>query len=1062
MQRKTPLWGATVVVGNTTEGTSTDINGYFTIQANPEEELIFSYIGFEDATYTVTQDSIQEINIVLEEVAEALAEVFLTGYRKIDKRKSSSSIVTIKGADIEPVGNFTLDNMLQGKVAGLQVLGGTSTPGATTKIRIRGSSSILGSREPVWVVDGVILEDPVPLNPSQLNSLDNLNLIGNAISFINPEDIERIDVLKDASATALYGVRAANGVIVITTKKGEKGPTKIGYSTNMTLTTRPTYNQVNRMNSKDRVAVSKEIEERGLNFTIYPSRISYEGLLQDFNEKLISKAEFLNKIKALEEQNTDWFDELFRTSFSQRHSFNISGSDGKSGYYASISNFDNPGTAKYNNVNQTNALLKINTKINDELEIGIQGRIASSTKEYQHSDIDIFQYAWGASRALPLRNKNGDLTFYNRTRATIEAEGGTFLKYNILNELDNSGREIKSESFNLIGNLNYKITPDLNLSSVLSYNKSNTREEEFFNNKTFFAAKLRGIGLNDPYSKTEDFREDFEEKSELPFGGILENDINNQYNYSARADLTFDKTFLEIHSVNSSVGTEFRANQYSGIKTKQYGYLPDRGKTFFTPNLEKYEAFRRILRDNKDIVTDKIDKVASFYGTFSYGFDQRYILNFNIRSDASNQFGQDARTKFLPVWALSGRWNIIEEDFLKNVSWLDNLALRASFGLQGNVVSSPYLIAKALEPNKETGENLTEITNYENPNLTWEKTQTIDIGLDMAFLNNRVNITIDYYQKKGTDVVGNIVVSPTTGNTTVVANGGTLENTGMDFALNIEAMKTKDFLWQIGINGAKNTNKMTDIGLPLYNYTDYLNGNKSISGEAIGTFYSYKFDGLDTLGLPTFKNTDESEIGNLSRDEYYKKVLVKSGSRIPTIEGGFSTTFRYKNWGLSANFTYSLGSTVRLAPLYNNSGQELPQPEQNFSNEFVDRWQKRGDEKTTNIPVLSGEKLLFDENNERKYPLANNLWQMYNYSDIRTAPGDFLRIRTLSLQYRLDKSLVQKLNLTAINVRLDANNLYTFKSAKLKNQAPDRIPVNAGTGAIPIATSFALGVNINF
>ena len=235
--------GATVVVKNTTEGTSTDVNGYFTIQANSEEELIFSYIGFEDFVYTVTQDSLQEINILLEEKTEALAEVYLTGYQKIDKRKSASSIVAIKGKDIEPVGNFTLDNMLQGKVAGLQVLGGTSTPGATTKIRIRGSSSILGSREPVWVVDGIIIEDPVPLEPSQLNSLDNVNLIGNAISFINPEDIERIDVLKDASATALYGVRAANGVIVITTKKGKKGPVRINYSANLTLTERPLYNK---------------------------------------------------------------------------------------------------------------------------------------------------------------------------------------------------------------------------------------------------------------------------------------------------------------------------------------------------------------------------------------------------------------------------------------------------------------------------------------------------------------------------------------------------------------------------------------------------------------------------------------------------------------------------------------------------------------------------------------------------------------------------------------------------------------------------------------------------
>ena len=834
-----PIVGASVIVKNTTEGTSTDVNGYFTIQANSEDELIFSYIGFEDATYIVNQDSIQEINIILKEKAETLAEVYLTGYQKIDKRKSASSIVAIKGEDIEPVGNFTLDNMLQGKVAGLQVLGGTSTPGAATKIRIRGSSSILGSREPVWVVDGIILEDPVPLEPSQLNSLDNLNLVGNAISFINPEDIERIDVLKDASATALYGVRAANGVIVITTKKGKKGPVRINYSTNMTLTERPSYNQMNRMNSKERVAVSKEIEERGLNFYVSPAKIGYVGLLQDFNARLITKAEFLNRVKTLEEQNTDWFDELFRTSFSQRHNLSISGSDGKSGYYASVSNLDNAGTTKYNNFNQTNALLKINTQINDKLEMGIQGRMATSIREYQHSTIDIFQYAWGTSRTLPLRNKNGDLTFYNKDYATSFPEDGVKpLQYNIINELDNSGREVKSESFNLIGNLNYEIIPELNFSSLLSYNESNTHQAEFFNDKTYLAAKQRTLNLGEP------FPDDFYEDSTLPFGGILSDNTSNQYNYSVRSDLTFDKTFFDLHSINSSLGTEFRSNNYSGIQTKQYGYLPDRGKTFFIPNLEKYTGLRDELKRNTDKVTDNINNVISFYGTFSYGFDERYILNFNIRSDASNQFGQDSKTKFLPIWALSGRWNIMEETFLDEVFWLNNLALRASFGLQGNVVGSPHLIARVLAPDLTSGTNLTEITNFENPNLTWEKTQTTNIGLDMAFLNNRVNITIDYYQKKGTDIINDIAVSPTTGNTSVTANGGTIKNSGVDFALNINAIKTKDFLWQVSINGANNINEMTDIGHPIYNYTNYLNGNSPIPGEAIGTFYSYKFDGF--------------------------------------------------------------------------------------------------------------------------------------------------------------------------------------------------------------------------
>ena len=275
-----PLPGVSVVVKNTTAGVATDIEGKFEIRLNSGEEiLVFSFVGMRTQEVKANKDNLY---VVMESVAELMQEVIVkTGYQNIEKRKLSSSVFTIDGDLVREGAALGLDNMLQGKIPGMNVMGSSSTPGAATKIRIRGSSTISGNREPLWVVDGFILEDPVQISAEELNSLDNVNLIGNAISSLNPQDIERIDVLKDASATAIYGVKAANGVIVITTKKGKIGKPRVRYSMNLSVNERPEYDGLYRMNSKDRIEVSKEIEQRGLSFGTPPARVSYEGALLD-------------------------------------------------------------------------------------------------------------------------------------------------------------------------------------------------------------------------------------------------------------------------------------------------------------------------------------------------------------------------------------------------------------------------------------------------------------------------------------------------------------------------------------------------------------------------------------------------------------------------------------------------------------------------------------------------------------------------------------------------------------------------------------------------------------
>ena len=321
-----PVPGVSVIIKGTVTGTATDANGNFQIKVSENSVLLFSFVGMEVKSVLVESDA--PITVVMKEVVNEMDEVVITGFQTVKKRESTSSIVTLKAEDfMEPIGT-SIDQMLQGKVPGMSVMQMTSTVGAAPKIRIRGSSTIIGNREPVWVLDGVVLQDPVPLDATELNSMDRVNLIGNAISGLNPEDIERIDILKDASATALYGTKAANGVIVITTKRGKIGTPSIRYSTSMSFVGRPSYDNLFLMDSKERIEVSEEIYRRGLQFVGFsPTNAGFEGALYQLYNGGIDQKQFSEQVQKMKETNTDWFDLLFRNSFSHQHTFSLSGAN---------------------------------------------------------------------------------------------------------------------------------------------------------------------------------------------------------------------------------------------------------------------------------------------------------------------------------------------------------------------------------------------------------------------------------------------------------------------------------------------------------------------------------------------------------------------------------------------------------------------------------------------------------------------------------------------------------------------------------------------------------------
>lgn len=1048
-----PLPGVSVVVKGTVTGVATDNEGRFEIRLNAGEEvLMFSFIGMRSQEVKVGKS---DLYVVMESVAELMQEVIVTtGYQNIEKRKLSSSVFTVDGDLVKEGAALGLDNMLQGKIPGLNVMGSTSTPGAATKIRIRGSSTISGNREPLWVVDGFILEDPVQISAEELNSLDNVNLIGNAISSLNPEDIERIDVLKDASATAIYGVKAANGVIVITTKKGKLGKPRITYSMNLSINERPEYDGLYRMNSKERIEVSKEIEQRGLPFGYQPARVSYEGALMDLYDRVITYDEFLKRVKRLEEVNTDWFDIIYRTSFSQKHNISISGATERINYYFSGAFQNTPATVRGTGVKQFNGLMKLGVSLLSNLKVELQIRASTDDKDYLHSSVSPYSYAYKTSRAIPAYNEDGTLAYYNRTQGFEQP-----LVYNILNEMEHTGRKVEGSNINFNANVRWEIIPKLRLTGALSYSRANTDEKEWFDEQSYYAAQLRdyNYGLELPSSEVWQ-----EERCKLPYGGGLRNTDTRNMAYTARAQVDYSFNFLTDHEVTVVAGTEARSSKYKGLSAIQYGYLPDRGEKFVVIDPVQWPKYGDLVRQNPNKITNTLTNVMSWYGTFTYAYKRRYIVNFNVRADGSNKFGQDKSNRFLPVWSASARWNVHEESFLKNIMWLNLFAFRGSYGVQGNVSpdQTPNLLVQLGSFDAVSKQYISQLSKLPNPMLRWEKTTSYNLGIDFAFWDNRISGSVEVYQKKGKDQIISKAVSTTTGSSTMSLNAGNLENKGYEVVLNLIPIQTKNITWALNMNGARNVNRVTKSGITTdYGYKEYLNGVAVIPGEALNTFYSYKFDKLDGNGLPTFKDTEETD--GITQEEMFRKVFSHSGTRIPDITGGFGTSVSYKNLTVGGFFSYSLGTKIRLNDLYSDTGQKLPQPQQNMNKAFVDRWRTSGDENRTLIPVLSVDPMkMYGYGVDRTIEIADNGWEMYNKSDLRVASGNYLRLKNLYLRYRLSEKICHKVYAKSINLKFEATNLWLLADKKLKGQDPEQLAL--GGASTPPTSSYTFGLDITF
>lgn len=1087
-----PLPGVAILLKGTSIGTVTDHEGMFKFPAVKTDDpiLVFSFIGMKRLEMKGIADKPMEVK--LEEDAQELDEVVSFGYYKVDKRHMTSSVTSLKADDIMMPGVSTIDQMLEGHVPGMIFMQNSGQVGASPKLKIRGTTTLLGNQAPLWVVDGVILTDPVNVDPTTINDLDFVNLLGNAISGLNPDDIDQIDVLKDASATAIYGPKASNGVIVITTKKGKVGKPAVSYSVSGTYRRRPRYTDraVNVMNSEERIAYSREVVKSRLQMPNLKSWVGYESAYYDYSQGNLTYDQFLKEVRRMETVNTDWMGILMQDTYSHNHSLNVSGGTENIRYYASIGYMDELGNLRGEQNKRYSGMMNLNLNYNKfTMSFGLNGNMQK--KEYTPNEVGLADYAYNTSRSVAAYDEEGALFYYQRLdKNASDDEDHSF---NMINERKNSFDHISTSQIGVNVSLGYRVLPPLKTEMFFSYNVSNTDENVYFGEESWYISNLKKIkvetGLPSPLSV-------------CPSGGELRiNDTKNE-SYSLRGSLTFNKMLDHDHNhqLTASLIGELSSSKYTGFRITKRGYLKDRGMAFDAVDIRKdnYSWYIDWLMTEEALgkMTDNLTNLVGLIGSVSYSYKDSYILNANMRIDASNKFGDASNDRLLPIWSVSGRWNM-HENLLRNWNWINLFALKMSFGYQGNMSAqdSPRLIIQKKGTNNFFNEYYSLIDRYPNPNLRWEKTSTYNVDLEFSMFRNKLRGSFGYYYRYTKDAFMQKKVSMVNGVENYTVNAGNLRNQGFEFTFNFTPINTmlssaalkggkRGFVWRLDPNFGSVFNQLIDKVKPkdkvLQNeitYSDYLKGNVHIAGRPVNTFYSYKFKGLNPEnGAPLFHDIDryvkdgDEEIdmadvyNNMTKEEVFSTVMERSGCREPFLQGGISNYFGWRNLGLSFNLAYSIGSKVRLFKMYPTAGN-ITGPEKNLRREFTRRWQRPGDEEHTNVPgILTGD--AWKESispwwKDRSYRFAGNIWEMYDNSNIRVVSGDYIKLSSASFRYVVPEEFCRKLHLKSAYLSVSGTNLFTICSRKLKGQDPSQ---SGSTQLINISVrpTYSLQLNVTF
>lgn len=1007
--------------------------------------------------------------------AEVLQEVVVTGMQKMDKRLFTGAATKISAENAKIDGLADVSRALEGRAAGVSVQNVSGTFGTAPKIRVRGATSIYGNSKPLWVVDGVIMEEVTEVGADELSSGNAETLISSAIAGLNADDIESFQILKDGSATSIYGARAMAGVIVITTKKGKAGTNKISYTGEFTMRMKPSYRNFNIMNSQEQMNVYKDMEAAGyLNFSdSYRASNSgvYGKMYHLINQYEATKGMYglINTPEArasylaqAEYNNTDWFDLLFTNSVSQNHAVSMSTGTEKASYYTSLSIMTDPGWSKKSKVSRYTANINALYNISKHVSLNLLGNASYRKQEAPGTlgsqsdpvsgevkrdfDINPYSFALNSSRTLDPNE------YYVRNYAP----------FNIFNELDNNYMDLHVVDMKFQGELKWKPIQKVEFSALGAYKYSTTTQDHYVRDNSNQAWAFRAMDdatmqKANPWLYTDPDKINTLPESVMPVGGFYRETKYSMNSFDFRGTVSYNDVFNEDHILNVFGGMELNSSDrfktwFNGVGMQyNMGMLAAYDYLYFKQGKEENTAYYT--------VDETRSREVAFFGTATYSYQGKYTLNGTMRYEGSNKLGKSRSARWLPTWNVSGAWNMHEEKWFESLNpTLSNMTLKASYSLTAdrgpaNVSNSLAIINSynVWRPSASVQESGLQIVEIMNSGLTYEKKHEINIGASMGFINNRINVEFDWYKRNNFDLIGVLNTPGVGGQISKFANIASMRSHGVEFTLSTRNIENKDFKWNTDFIFSKAKNKVTDLQANSTVMEMITGSGFALQGYPVRSLFSMDFQGLNDEGVPTFINESgkltTSDINFQDRDK--KSHLIYEGSTDPTITGSFGNVFGYKGIKLNVFITYSFGNVIRLDPAFHNIYSDLDATPKEFKN----RWTVPGDENLTTIPSIADKRMNTQDNE------LSRAYNAYNYSTERVAKGDFIRMKEISLSYDFPKTWINRLKLTTASLKLQATNLFLiYSDDKLNGQDPEFF--NTGGVAVPMAKQFTLTLRL--
>jgi TonB-dependent starch-binding outer membrane protein SusC len=968
------LPGVNVVIKGTTDGTITDMDGQFSLDIPAGSILQFSFIGYKSQEIVVAGRT--TISVVLEEEAKELSEIIVVGYSSVERRDITGSVSTVNAENLKSLSVSGLDQALQGQAPGVQVTQSSGTPGGGVSVRIRGATSISAGNRPLYIVDGI------PVETGGLSSREFGGQDDNALSLINPNDVENYTILSDASAKALYGSRASNGVVVITTKRGKNEKAKITFDVQRGIV--DPVKTLALLNATQLLELQREaVTNAGQN----PDAL---GLISGVTDAV----------------DTDWQEAVLRTGIMQQYQLSITGGDDNTKYYVSGGFREEEGVQLNNKFQRGSLTVNLDQKLTDRLSLSTNMTLSRALNKRVKGDNFLDGVYSGAVKSLPF------YTPYDEQGVLVGPSSPQYAAFPNFNPVAQALLpRFDAVTVKALGNINatYQFNADLKLKAQVSLDYNNVTEDQYESSQTAIGGFLPSVGGQG-------------------YGVFNATTLSN---VNSNLVLTYRKTISTKHLLNVVAGSELYQSYASG------GSLE--GRLFPSDDFTYIQSAGIV--DNGSSFKEPAHSILSFFAETRYDYDDRFLATASLRADGSSNFGANNRFGYFPT--ISAAWRISKEKFFSFES-IDDLKLRVSYGLTGNERIGAFGFLGKWTAGTYSGSSGVVPSSVPNPNLKWETTRELNLGLDVALWQGRVQSTINVYYNKTVDLLLTRTYPLTTGFGGITDNIGEMENKGIEFSLTSVNINKAALRWTTTLNLSKNLNRVLFLNdsVPLYrgySAEGITNTNIIKEGEPLGSFW-----GLNYLGV-------NPATGNAIYEDLNKDGLINNsdalviGNAQPKLIGGITNQFQYKRFDLSIFFNFSYGNKVlnfSKTSLVNLGGDI----QTNQSVDALRRWRKEGD--VTDIP---------------KYELGSTLNNLHSNRFLEDA--SYLRLKNVSFGYSLSPKIIEKLRLNQVRVYATATNLWTL--TKYTGSDPEVSTLDGSTSAqgidfftLPQVRTISVGINV--